>query len=946
MNFMNKKRRIYFKKTFLSIVLLTVVFYSTSIEVYAQVNAGSYSGGGSYNSSGSLMTSFGGGGDLEGYIKDLAPAIIKLPLCKKVLKDAGNDLFGKIKDSFSSNKVKEVSPATDENQSLLDDSSETGGAEIQAVPVDSTNLNKTASEIKSTADEIKKSTASIDKNDSCLKSIGRVVVKMLLQKITISTVDWINHGFNGKPTFIDNKSGFWKDIAENEILSFGAEINNPALFPFGRDFMIAQAEDFNSHFARNAQYSLDKLIADTNPGMSSIDFKADFSVGGWASWQALTQIPANNPLGFQLIAQDELSSRLEGTVKSNAEIIKEDLDRSMGFLTQKHCADPYGMTEEEEKTALLQNGKDENGNIIGGCKAWRDVTPGSLIADAAIRTTKYPENNLLKAEDLNDAMAAILDALLNQGAQWLTSQAGYAGISNQGADGSLFLSGAYQNTNNNTNVENTFPSYLISSWLSENPDFDIRKDLTQAVIDEQRIYIQKLQDQNDQLFTVVKTPKQAVDLGLKPNYTSFSTGNYGLIPIINQLDYCLPGPHAGFEESARDTMQAIIANGGVPVSPWGIDPYIDAMAFLDSFSPHGGITNLVNHNNINSLVKAFGGKDLDENKAQEINVGIINNIAGVTVVRDSNVSTFEQVSTILETMVERYITVVHNIYNNTIMPSITKEANSEFKKTNAYTELMRNNSEKIQKMTGVVKQLTTLKTNIDNLNNLLALPTTDPNHIDQNTYDEEMKKYITSFGRMSSNMVTGDNIAEADTLLKQIKDKEVYIYNELLKGDNGCEEQIQVTNPNRPNLPWGFVQYKRYPYPLPILYDYNGYDQGVGLPDVLYEAKVNNPKAIFNINQNRKQSFGNSKVGPGKYNGKTGLAGVTFGGVPNNGANDPNTGNTWWEYLQFCMDIDSILGQSSDCQNYSGPTYIYIKDMVNIHVEADAQKLEKTLGIY
>ena len=36
-------------------------------------------------------------------------------------------------------------------------------------------------------------------------------------------------------------------------------------------------------------------------------FNNDFGVGGWAGWLAMTQIPANNPVGFAMLTQQELN---------------------------------------------------------------------------------------------------------------------------------------------------------------------------------------------------------------------------------------------------------------------------------------------------------------------------------------------------------------------------------------------------------------------------------------------------------------------------------------------------------------------------------------------------------------------------------------------------------------------------------------------------------------
>ena len=96
---------------------------------------------------------------------------------------------------------------------------------------------------------------------------------MMLQKITLSTVEWINNGFGGKPAFIQDPGEFFGDIAKNEIIQFGLEIDDPILYPFGKAFMRSQAEAFNTHFAQNAQYSLNELIQNTTPQYSSETFQ-------------------------------------------------------------------------------------------------------------------------------------------------------------------------------------------------------------------------------------------------------------------------------------------------------------------------------------------------------------------------------------------------------------------------------------------------------------------------------------------------------------------------------------------------------------------------------------------------------------------------------------------------------------------------------------------------
>ena len=61
---------------------------------------------------------------------------------------------------------------------------------------------------------------------------------------------------------------------------------------------------FNNKFQDNARYSLNELIQSTNPEFTAETFQQDFSQGGWNAWTAMTQVPANNPLGFKLMADN------------------------------------------------------------------------------------------------------------------------------------------------------------------------------------------------------------------------------------------------------------------------------------------------------------------------------------------------------------------------------------------------------------------------------------------------------------------------------------------------------------------------------------------------------------------------------------------------------------------------------------------------------------------
>ncbi len=104
-------------------------------------------------------------------------------------------------------------------------------------------------------------------------------------------------------------------------------------------------------------------------------------------------------------------------------------------------------------------------------------------------------------------------------------------------------------------------------------------------------------------------------------------------------------------------------------------------------------------------------------------------------------------------------------------------------------------------------------------------------------------------GERVISMVNGDDIANADNLLKQIKDKKDYIYKNLLKGPYGCEVFLQNTSNIKPfpsagsgvrGTDWSNFNVnsvKRTSYPSAILYDYNNFIKDEILPDPWQSGK-------------------------------------------------------------------------------------------------------------
>ncbi|MFA6000047.1 MAG: hypothetical protein WC783_03675 [Candidatus Paceibacterota bacterium] len=815
---------------------------------------------------------------VSGFATGLLPAVTRLPLCKGKIKSAVSVLFkknsagGAVNTATSALTPEEAAATTAEAKRRAEEQLKkglSGNLSLKNAPQQSLQSTNAAalsqndgvqvydSEAHKKLDQIKKDAAvtkakveELNANDTCYKSIGRLAIKMLLQKITISTVNWINSGFDGKPSFIQDSGKFFNDIAKNEILQFGLEINNPELFPFGKEWLRNQAVAFNNKFTDNARYSLDEMIRKSTPQYTAQGFYTDFSQGGWDAWTAMTY-PGNNPLGFQLMADNEIQKRLDGTNQSVAKNTRDALQAASGFLGDLRCVDASGKStniKSQHKDDALAAGKPDPCIGVG---TWQYVTPGKLIAEAATSTIKYPENNLLKAEDLNDAISAVMDALLSRfTTDWM--EKGYANLGTDGSDGSFVYNPESERTDYSSQTEKDFtPGQLTSSWLQSNPDFNIRTDLTQALIDEQRTYADKLALQNKELNSTTDGEDYRMD-------TNTNTSNaYGLIPAIGQLDYCIPGPHPGFEDDSRNTLDAVTgAIRPLIQSDVGAMDMEEIGRLVQSFAPLAGaaifasvgtftvmgmtigstvpVVGTIIGAAVGAIVGAvakflfgLGGGPSASEKLRAYYYMHVYSLLGVisdytSGKRLESVQSFMTKDGAVQTLnitLERYIDLAHEIFNPKVLPDVYKEASTEFYKLKGYAQMMKNNEDAIAETKKTVATLGDIKDKIDDLNQRYPEGGDD--------YEKELREQISVFARLSANMVNGDDIAGADNLLKQIRDERDYIYNDLLKGPYGCEKDLET---GKQNLPANLYSTKRMTYPFPLIYTYD-IPAGGNIPD-------------------------------------------------------------------------------------------------------------------
>jgi hypothetical protein len=234
----------------------------------------------------------------------------------------------------------------------------------------------------STVDYSKQSADALDK---CISSVAIGLAKDQIVKITQSTMNWINTGLAGNPLYVSDINSLVTKT-ENEVISGELSVLRDSqyaqMYPYGRDFASAQIQTQRS--SSDNLYGLKSDILNSLTVGSDIQSYANnFAQGGWNGWVSLTQNPQNNPLGFNMLATDQLALQKEQAVAN----VKADVAQGGGYQSKKECVE-YGITAAQaaSKTAAMTE-LDNQGGADNGVAALN-------AANATLIAAKTAYNNL------------------------------------------------------------------------------------------------------------------------------------------------------------------------------------------------------------------------------------------------------------------------------------------------------------------------------------------------------------------------------------------------------------------------------------------------------------------------------------------------------------------------------------------------------------------------
>ncbi len=259
-----------------------------------------------------------------------------------------------------------------------------------------------------------------------LDAVAYQVTNMVIERISASTVKWINSGFKGSPAYIENPEDYFQDLGDKIAGDFIA--NDPGLSRLCGPISLQVRLALTSSYTREQEWQC--TLSDVKGNFE--DFMGDFSRGGWDNFFEVTQKPQNNPIGAYLQAQNELSLRLSSAQESK----KMELQWGTGFLSKKECVDWSDPIETEYDY-------DDDGNLIENprtippeCINEKTSTPGSVIEEQLNGVLGIGTRKLEVADEINEILSSLINQLTNRVIGGIGS--GLKGLSTPDSQGNKF----------------------------------------------------------------------------------------------------------------------------------------------------------------------------------------------------------------------------------------------------------------------------------------------------------------------------------------------------------------------------------------------------------------------------------------------------------------------------------------------------------------------------
>ena len=393
-----------------------------------------------------------------------------------------------------------------------------GDSGVKGAVGDAGDINKTATE---------ENTKARENRSRCLDALAYAASRTALLSASGNSANWINKGFNGNPLYITNLDSYLTSLTNQNIKNYIGQAQNadPVFGNMLRSVVTQQTIG-----------KIDGLIdtpLETPQAKKYQSYMNNFSSGGWNTFLN----PKYNAMDAILNASNKLGSSISKDLKAAS----DEVQRNNGFLDSKKCS---GWKNKDGKVVPAPK---DNGLANGEtCYQWTVTVPGSIIKNRTESFTTTDIRQLEMADTMSKSLSSFFDKMINN---LITKGLNHVGdgIQNFG-DPKIIgtISGGGPGSNQFVGDGGNALDDM-STKATADTGFDVSDISTLGNL---------LQTQ----YSFLNATKDMYDLSRK------------VVPILGQLDYCIPGPNPHwYEDTTADETGlygAISVGDGATNQPW------------------------------------------------------------------------------------------------------------------------------------------------------------------------------------------------------------------------------------------------------------------------------------------------------------------------------------------------------------------------------------------
>ena len=260
---------------------------------------------------------------------------------------------------------------------------------------------------------VKQNSDATHSKEFTLDRLASCAAKDILHQMTVSTINWINSGFNGNPSFITDPKGFLLDTANQltgEMLSQDGPLRS-LCSPWSVDIRLAlalpQTQTQQARYACTLSTIISSAKNATINGYSIQGFvNGDFKQGGWPAFISMTTASQNNPVGIYLQAHSDLLYAM-GQRQSS---VSQSLLQGQGFLSWQKCETVN--TGDAGSMDAVVDGIDSKQYVSSGINP--DASPGSAGSQQVQQChTETPGSSIVNALNVHTSSGVVETEMAN-----------------------------------------------------------------------------------------------------------------------------------------------------------------------------------------------------------------------------------------------------------------------------------------------------------------------------------------------------------------------------------------------------------------------------------------------------------------------------------------------------------------------------------------------------